>query len=146
MKLSNFQIMNPQFVPALEKLLKKEMSVSMCESLAISITEIEKKGAVLQKVKTALVDKYLEKDAKGKPIVLGGINGTPQTPKYKSSEAQQQFMKELTELLQGNFEVPFDKKIDVPEDDMMNAQEYMLVRDLINITKKPTGALDISKK
>jgi hypothetical protein len=141
MKLSNLQIMNPQFVPALEKLLKKEMPISTCEALAVAITEIEKQGALLQKVRNALIDKYLEKDDKGKPIVINGNQ-----PKYKNPEAQQQFMKELGVLLQESFEVSFDKKIDISEDEIMSAQEYMLVRDLVNITKKTTGALDISSK
>jgi signal transduction histidine kinase len=140
MKLTNVQILNPQFVPALEKLLKKSMSVSTCEALAVAISEIEKKGSILQRVRTAMVDKYLEKDAKGKPVIIN-----ENQPKYKSTEAKQQFLTELNELLQGSFEVAFDKKIDVSEDEVMPAQEYMLIRDLVNIVKKSTGALDISK-
>jgi hypothetical protein len=141
MKLTNLQVLNPQFVQALEKLLKKEMPLSTCAKLAEVLVEIEKKAALLQKIRTAMVDKYLEKDAQGKPVVIDGSK-----PKYKSAEAQEKFMGELNELLKGDFEVPFDEKVNIPETEAMVAQEYLLIKDFISITKKSTGALDAAKK
>ena len=142
MKLTNLQILNPQFVQALEKLLKKEMPLSTCAKLAEVLMEIEKKAALLQKIRTAMVDKYLEKDPKtGKPVIVDGSK-----PKYKSVEAQEQFMGELNELLKGDFEVSFDEKVNIPETEAMVAQEYLLIKDFISITKKVTGALDATKK
>jgi hypothetical protein len=142
MKISNLQILNPQFVPALDKLLKKEMPLSTCEELAKAILDIEQKAVLLQKVRTAMVDKYLEKDPNGKPVIIDGNK-----PKYKSDEAQKQFMGELNELIRGDFEVTLTKKIDLSEEDIMPAQEYILIRDFVNLIKKPVGgAVNAEKK
>jgi hypothetical protein len=138
MKLSNMQVMNPQFVPALDKLMKKSIPVSVCVELADCISEIEKKINTIQKVKNAIIDKYLEKDAKGKVILIDG-----KSPKYTSVDAQQKFISEVNDLLKENFEVTFNSKIDLDETDLMSAQEYVLIKDFVNIVKK---SIDATKK
>ena len=138
MKLSNMQVMNPQFVPALDKLMKKSIPVSVCVELADCISEIEKKINTIQKVKNAIIDKYLEKDAKGKVILIDD-----KYPKYINADAQQKFISEVNELLKDGFEVTFNSKIDVDETDLMSAQEYVLIKDFVNIIKKH---VDIAKK
>lgn len=144
MKLTNLQILNPQFVPALEKILKKEIPLSTCEELAKIILDIEERSKLIEKVRSAMIDKYLEKDDKGQPVVIDGNQ-----PKYKSPEGQQKFMGELNELLKGEFEVQLTNKVNLEESDKMSGQEYLLVKDLINIVKKPVvvtgGVVDISK-
>ena len=139
------QILNPQFVPAIEKLLKKEIPLSVCEELAKIIMDIESKIQLVNKVRSAIIEKYLEKDEKGQPKILNGTQ-----PVYKSPEAEQKFLGELNELLSGGFEVQLSKKIDLDSEiDKMSGQEYLLVKDLINIVKKnvtpSAGAVDISK-
>lgn len=138
MKLSNMQVMNPQFVPALDKLMKKSIPVSVCVELADCISEIEKKINTIQKVKNAIIDKYLEKDAKGKVILIDD-----KYPKYINADAQQKFISEVNELLKDGFEVTFNSKIDVDETDLMSAQEYVLIKDFVNIIKKH---VDVAKK
>jgi hypothetical protein len=123
--------MNQQFVPALENLLKKEMPLSTCEELVECLQEIEEKSKIIQRVRVSLIDKYLEKDDKGKPVVIDNT-----TPKFISDEAKSKFMAEVTELLKGNFEVKFDSKVILKETDVMSAQEYMLIKDFIKIEKK----------
>ena len=98
MKLTNLQILNPQFVPALEKILKKEIPLSTCEELAKIILDIEERSKLIEKVRSAMIDKYLEKDDKGQPVVINGNQ-----PSYKSKESEQKFMGELNELLRGEF-------------------------------------------
>jgi hypothetical protein len=132
------QVMNPQFVPALDKLMKKSIPVSVCVELADCISEIEKKINTIQKVKNAIIDKYLEKDAKGKVILIDG-----KSPKYTSVDAQQKFISEVNDLLKENFEVTFNSKIDLDETDLMSAQEYVLIKDFVNIVKK---SIDATKK
>jgi len=141
MKLSNMQAMNPQFIPTIEKLLKRSMPVSVCSELVECLKEIEEKLGTLNKVRVALIDKYLAKDEKGQPIVLNGTS-----PKFIDEEAQKKFMAEVQELLSGDFEVKFDSRIELNETDVMPAQEYMLVRDFIKIIKKVQEPIDISKK
>lgn len=141
MKLTNFQIMNQQFVPALENLLKKEMPLSTCEELVECLQEIEEKSKIIQRVRVSLIDKYLEKDDKGKPVVIDNT-----TPKFISDEAKSKFMAEVTELLKGNFEVKFDSKVILKETDVMSAQEYMLIKDFIKIEKNINKPIDTDKK
>lgn len=140
MKLSNMQVMNPQFVPALDKLMRKSIPVSVCAELADCIVEIEKKINTIQKVKSAIIDKYLEKDAKGQVVIVDD-----KMPKFLNVEAQQKFYTEINELLRGEFEVTFNSKIDLDETDVMSAQEYVMIKDFVKI-KKVEKVVDISKK
>jgi hypothetical protein len=144
MKLTNLQILNPQFVPALEKILKKEIPLSTCEELAKIIMDIEDRFKLIEKVRSAMIDKYLEKDTKGQPVVINGNQ-----PKYKTKEDEKKFLGELNELLIGEFEVVLTDKVNLSEDDKMSGQEYLLVKDFITVNKKPIvvtgGAVDISK-
>jgi hypothetical protein len=133
--------MNQQFVPALENLLKKEMPLSTCEELVECLQEIEEKSKIIQRVRVSLIDKYLEKDDKGKPVVIDNT-----TPKFISDEAKSKFMAEVTELLKGNFEVKFDSKVILKETDVMSAQEYMLIKDFIKIEKNINKPIDTDKK
>ena len=65
--------------------MKKSIPVSVCVELADCISEIEKKINTIQKVKNAIIDKYLEKDAKGKVILIDD-----KYPKYINADAQQE--------------------------------------------------------
>jgi hypothetical protein len=141
MKLTNFQIMNPQFVPALENLLKKEMPLSTCEELAECLLEIEEKSKIIQKVRLSLIDKYLVKDDKGKPVVIDN-----KIPQFVDEEAKSKFMAEVSELLKGNFEVKFDSKVVLKETEVMPAHEYMLIKDFIKIEKNVSKPIDTEKK
>jgi hypothetical protein len=134
------QILNPQFIPALDKLMRKSIPVSVCEELANCITEIEKKINTVQKVKSAVIDKYLVKDAKGQVVIVDD-----KMPKFIDDEAKQNFYKEINELLRGEFEVTFNSKIALDESDKMTAQEYVMIKDFVEI-KKVEKIVDISKK
>jgi hypothetical protein len=139
MKLSNMQILNPLFVPTLDKLMRKNIPITICAELSDSISEIETKIANVQKVKDIIVDKYLEKDEKGQVVVIDG-----KTPKYKNDEAQQKFVTEVNELLRGEFEISFNSKIDLDESDTMSVQEYMLIKNFVNV-KNSSNIIDASK-
>lgn len=139
MKLSNAQIMNPQFVPALDKLMRKSIPVSVCAELAECIAEIEKKLSTVMKVKNAIIDKYVEKDDKGQVAMIDG-----KAPKFVSDDARGKFMEEVNELLRGEFEVAFNSKIDLDESDKMTAQEYVMIKEFVQI-KKSDKVVDVSK-
>lgn len=139
MKLSNVQIMNSQFIPALDKLMRKSIPVSVCAELAECIAEIEKKLSTIMKVKSAIIDKYVEKDDKGQVVLVDG-----KSPKFVSEEARISFVDEINELLKGEFEVNFNSKIELNESDKMTAQEYVMIKDFVQI-KKSEKVVDVSK-
>lgn len=131
MKFTAMKLLTPEFIPAVNSLLKKDMEMPKCVAFAEAISELEKHVNTCNTIRQSIVDKYIKKDANGQPLF---VDESKNIPVFVSPEASGLFQKETQELLEQEFDIGFDEKIQVTKEDKMSPQFYMLIKDLIEYT------------
>lgn len=126
MKIKAGTILHPRFSPALEKLIGKEMPMEQCVSLSEAISQIEDHSKTINRARQALLDQYIEKDERGMAKMISANE-----PAYKDAESRNSFLNKTEEFLGQEFEVNFDKKIELTKNDKMTPQDYLLMKDFV---------------
>lgn len=131
MKIKGITLLNPNFVPALEKLLGKEMPIADCVALSEAVGEIEKHIETVQKARKGLIDRYVEKDESGASKITRKDDTTE--VQFKSQEDRVAFAKDVEELGNQEFDIRFDTKIVISKDEKMSPRDYLLIKDFVEI-------------
>lgn len=128
MKIKNLTAMNPMFVPALDKLIKKDLPVKTCFSLAKMVKEINDNLEIIDKAKLAIVDKYAQKDEDGK--IRFQDNGQPL---FNSDEDKKKFLEDLKDLAEQEFDISVETKIPLPSDIKMSVDEILAIEHIVEL-------------
>lgn len=125
MKIKVATILHPDFSKALEGLLKKEMSIPQCMQLSEAIKKIEESSVNAERVRKALLERYVVLDDQGKPIQENG------NPVYKNPESKSEFLQKVQELLNEECEIAFDNKVVLGPEDRMSPQQFFLLSEFV---------------
>ena len=134
MDVKNSVIMSPNFIPAVEKLLKVEMTVKECIALAEAVETINDKLKVLEKAKKAIMDRFAKKDDAGEMVTQPTVSDPNlRTPIFESEESAKNFAAEIQKLFDESTEIPLKDKISIGSDVKMSTDDFMVVKDIIEI-------------
>ena len=128
MKIKNGLIISPEFSSAIQKLLKKEIPVSLCLEISTMIEEIDTQIKIVNRARQAVLEKYTKKDEKGKYVVDDNGNAV-----FENENIKVKCLNELSDILNEEFDVALTSKIPLTKEDKMTPQEYILLKDLIEI-------------
>lgn len=129
MKFKAAQLLSPNFIPAVNSLLTKDMDMPQCIAFTEAIHELEGHIKTCDTVRKTLIEKYVKKDDKGQPLFT---DSKKTHLVFVNPESEQAFLKETEELLQQDFEIKFEDKIKISKGDKMSPQNYMLIKDFID--------------
>lgn len=130
MKIKIATILHPEFQKALESLLKKEMSIPQCMQLSEAIKKIEESSENANRVRKALLERYVVLDEEGKPLQEG------EHPVYKDPESKSEFLVKVQELLNEECEIVFDNKVVLGPSDRMSPQQFLLLSEFVEYKEK----------
>jgi hypothetical protein len=134
MEIKNSTIMSPNFIPAMNKLLKVEMPVKECIALAEAIDKINDKLKVLETAKKGIMDRFAKKDESGELVTQPTVSDPNlRTPVFESEESAKEFAEEIQKLLDEATELPLEGKITLKGDIQMSTEDFMVVKDLVAI-------------
>lgn len=130
-KLQNGLVIMPEFMEALQKLMVLEIPVSQCVALSTAIEEINTQTNIVNRSKKVILEKYCLKDEAGKAKVDKVGNAI-----FENDETQQKCLNDIGEIMNETFELHLENKVVVPEDTKMTPQEFILLKDLIEVAEK----------
>jgi hypothetical protein len=134
MEVKNSVIMSPNFIPAVEKLLKVEMSVKDCIDLAEAVDVINGKLKSLEKAKKGIMDRFAKKDENGELVTQPSITDPNlRTPIFESEAAAKGFAEEIQKMLDEVTDIPLKAKIKVKSDINMTTDDFMVIKELIEV-------------
>jgi hypothetical protein len=128
MKIKNALIISPEFNTAIEKLLKKEIPISLCLELSKMIEEVDTQVKIVNRARQATLEKYTRKDEKNEYMVDSDGNAI-----FENDTIKTKCLKELSGILNEEFDISLEKKVPLSKEDKMTSQEFMLLKDLIEI-------------
>jgi len=128
MKIRNALIISPEFNTAIQKLLKKEIPISLCLELSKVVEEIDTQVKIVNRARQAILEKYTKKDEKGKFMVDADGNAL-----FVDDTIKNKCLKELTGILNEELDISLEKKVPLSKDDKMTSQEFILLKDLIEV-------------
>lgn len=130
MKIKNITIMAEDFNPAFQRLLKKDITVKECITLAQVLEKINEQLGAIETTKLSMIDDLVVKKEDGS-IKTGGPNNA--SPVYKSEEAEKQALQKYRELAKEEFEIDLKQKVKLKPDTEMSTADYMLLKDFIEV-------------
>ena len=134
MEVKNSVIMSPNFIPAVEKLMRVDMPIKNCIALNEAVVKINEKLRVLDDTKKTVMERFAKKDEDGKMVTQQSEdNPNLRTPVFESSEKAMEFAKEIQEMLEEVTDIPLDEKIKVSSDTKMTTDEFLVLQDLIEV-------------
>jgi hypothetical protein len=128
MKVKNGLIISPEFSSAIQKLLKKEIPISLCLEISTMIEEVDTQIKIVNRTRQAILEKYTKKDEANKYVTDDKGNAV-----FENDEIKARCLTELAGILNEEFEVSLSAKIPLTKEDKMTPQEYILLKDLIEI-------------
>lgn len=131
MKIKNFTVMSDEFNPAFQRLLKKDITVKECMTLAQILEKINAQLEAIETAKLAFIDNLVVKDKDGR-IKTGGPNNA--NPIYKSEECEKQAFEKYRALAEEEFEIDLDQKVKLKSDTRMSTADYMILKDFIEVS------------
>jgi hypothetical protein len=134
MEVKNSVIMSPNFIPAVEKLLKVEMNIKDCIDLSEAVETINDKLKVLEKAKKGVMTRFAKKDEDGE-LVTQPSSSDPslRTPIFESEEAAQGFAEEIQKMIEEVTELPLKGKIKIKSDTKMSTDDFMVIKDIVEV-------------
>lgn len=134
MDVKNSVIMSPNFIPAVEKLLKVEMSVKDCIGLSEAVDKINDKLKALDKAKRAIMERFAKKDENGELVTQPSISDPNlRTPIFESEEAAKNFAGEIQTMFDETTEIPLKGKIKISGEVKLTTDDFMVIKDLIEV-------------
>jgi hypothetical protein len=128
MKIKNGLVISPEFTSAIQKLLKKEIPISLCLEISTMIEEIETQIKIVNRTRQAVLEKYTKKDVEGKFVTDEKGNA-----EFDNDDVKNKCLTELATILNEDFDVSLSTKIPLSKEDKMTPQEFILLKDLIEI-------------
>jgi len=127
MEVKNFLLVSEKFLPAFEKLLRKEIPAKTCLQLSAAYDEIVSQITVVQRTRKAIAEKYAAKNEDGTVKIdeLGNVV-------FPDDETKTKALKEIDEILNESLELALNKVVLNPED-KMTTEEYIMLRDIVEI-------------
>jgi len=127
MEIKNFLLIGEKFLPAFEKLLRKEIPAKQVLQLSTAYDEIVAQINVVQRTRKAIAEKYAAKndDDTVKIDDVGNVE-------FPDDETKAKALKEIDEILNETLELAIDKIVISPEDKIIT-EEYIILRDIIEI-------------
>lgn len=125
-KLKNVIFING-FIPALQKLMQKEMSPASAYILGKFSAEVDKNGVSFSKAHEKLIKKYARKKKDGSPKMLDSTRYD--IPKGKLDA----FNKEFEEVIEIEEEYELMKKVGLGEDEKLTPRDAFLLEDILDI-------------
>jgi len=132
MKIKNGFIADPNFKVAFQSLFSRPVTAKQCLELNQSADELDTHLIIILKSKFQIMEKYGKKDESGK--LMTEANGDVIFP---NAEVKEKCSKEVMEILNEEYDIPLTSKIVVFEDEILLPIHYNLLRDLIEIKKRP---------
>jgi len=129
-KLQNGLIIMPEFLEAFQKLMTMEIPVSQCVALSTAMEEINTQTTVVNRSKRVILEKYCSKDESGEPVVGEDGNAT-----FESDEVKTKCLGDIAEIMNDEFEIHLEKKVVLPANTKMTPQEYVFLKDLIEVAE-----------
>jgi len=134
MEIKNSVIMSPNFIPAVEKLLKVEMPVKECIELAEAVEVINEKLRALETAKKSIMDRFAKKDENGEMITQPSVQDPNlRTPIFESEDSAKNFAEEIQKMLEEKADIPLKSKIKVKGTVNMTTDDFMVIKDLVEI-------------
>jgi hypothetical protein len=130
-KIKNGVIAVPDFEPAFQKIVAGiQMPARQCLEVATVLEEILKQKRIIERTRRIVLEKYGKKDSEGK-LITNDRNETI----FESPNSKMECMKEMEQLFEEDFTVTISKKIEVPESFKMFPQEFILLKDFIDLVE-----------
>ena len=135
MQIKNAYVMEPDFIPAFDELLKKPLPAKQCLEMITSSELITAEYNRLMKAQLLVLEQYCVKKEGG--TLKFDANGNIV---FKDAESEKMGTKEVLDLKSGIFEIPLTNKVKIYDDDIITARKIFLLKDLIEIVEreKPT--------
>ena len=135
MEVKNSVIMSPNFIPAVDKLLKVEMPIKNCIELAEAVDKINDKLKSLSAAKKAIMTRFAKLDEKGEIVTQPAISDPNlRTPIFESEESASAFALEIQGMLDEVTDVAIKSKIKINGNLMFTTDDLMAIKDLIEVT------------
>jgi hypothetical protein len=136
MQIKISYVMEPDFIPAFDELLKKPMPAKQCLEMITSSEKITEEYNRLMKAQLLVLQQYcvmkddgtLKFDDKGNVV-------------FKDKESETAGNKEVADLKSGTIEIPLTNKVKVYDDDVSTPRKIFLLKDLIEIVERPAAPL-----
>jgi hypothetical protein len=124
--IKNSQLTNDT-IGALNTLIELDIKAGVAFKLTRIIKELSSIVDDKLKMEKRILDKWVEKDEEGKPVIPNGQDGQPIEGTVSITNVEE-FTKEMSQLMEIETEIPFDK-IDFEDLDLSTAK----VKDLIKL-------------
>jgi hypothetical protein len=131
MKIQNAFVMEQDFIPAFDELLKKPMPAKQCLEMITSSEQITAEYNRLMKAQFLTLQQYCVKKENGS-LASDERNGVI----FVDKAAEEACTKEIADLKSGSVEISLTNKVRVYEDDVFTPRNIFLLKDLIDIVER----------
>lgn len=128
MRMKSEKLLRPEYMSALNKLMKKEISAKQCLQLAKTAQEIDNQFKAIQKSRKIIIENYAVLDEDGKVKTKNNS-----TIIFKSKEDEEECKAKIIEMLEEEFEISLKEKIKMSAEEKFTTEEMVLLEDLIEI-------------
>lgn len=132
MKIKNGLMMQEDFIPAYQDLLKRDILVKECLELNKCLQDFGGHIKALQSTRKNIIEKYAVKDEDGAPKTNDKGEAL-----FKDVESAQACIKEMMELSDDTFEAKITNKIKIYDDEIFTGRKLALLEDIVEVVERP---------
>ena len=130
MEIKNFLMMNNNFMPAFERLLKKEITAKSCLQLSTAYDEIVTQITVIDRTRQAIAHRYAKRTEDGS-ISLDAENAI----EFDNEDSRLKALCQIDEILNETLEVDLDQVVLKP-DECMTTEDFILLKYIVKVADR----------